>query len=737
MDLLFLLYSLLRKKWVIIICTVVGLAAGLIFTLFRPKEFVSLAQYSTGFTMEKKVKIQAEESFNIYEIDIRFSNLMVAFNSDKVIGMLSSKLMLHDLESVNPFRKLTDDQKKKKEYAQANFEKAKQILRKKINDIELLSSYNPDEKMVMDLIKLYEYDVESIMSRMRIERAERTDFINIFGNSENPELSAFMVNTAGDQFIRFFNSIYGFRNQEATGKLDSLTAAKKNVVDSLTKKLREFKEQMGPMSKGEASTAAMAVVTELYGKYQEESRELNRLKAELKSIEEQINNLGSEETVTKPVSNNDEILRLKNRNIDLENSKNGKSDEEKKRIQKEIDDNTDKIIKLAPVRGIDRTKETEKKNTRRDELLSRKIELQNQILATESNVAQFLREKNKYEVMIKEGGGADVFVKEMERDLELAIKEYDSFRQSLTASLDLKLNPENSFKQILVGVPAEKPSPSRKPLFMGLAGFLMFFFSAFIILLLEFLDSSYKTPTIFTRNTKLPLLSAIAAIDLEKNPVKTIFAEAGANNGNAEAELFVERFRKLRFELEDTGKKTFLITSTRDGEGKSLVIEALAHSFSQARKKVLIVDANFSNNGLTKKFNAKPLLEKISLSDAANLNDEKLANWTTPTGVVNVDIIGCGEGHYTPSEILPRKNFFDGLGTVSSSYDIILIEAASLNVHTDAKELMKYVESVALVVSAKSGSKPTDRESMDFLKEAGDQFAGAVFNKVEPDYLDL
>lgn len=733
MDLLFLLYSLLRKKWVILICTVVGIAAGLTFTLFRPKEFVSLAQYSTGFTMEKKVKIQAEESFNIYEIDIRFSNLMVAFNSDKVIGMLSSKLMLHDLESVSPFRKLTEDEKKRKEYTQANFEKAKQILRKKINDIELLSSYNPDEKMVMDLIKLYKYDVESIMRQMRIERAERTDFINIFGTSENPELSAYMVNTSGDQFIRFFNSIYGFRNQEATGKLDSLTIAKKNVVDSLTKKLREFKEQMGPMSKGEASTAAMAVVTELYGKYQEESRELNRLKAELKSIEEQIYNLGSEESVTKPVSNNDEILRLKNRNVDLENSKNGKSDEEKKRIQKEIDDNTDKIIKLAPIRTTDRSKETEKKNTRRDELLSRKIELQNQILATESNVAQFLREKNKYEVMIKEGGGADVFVKEMERDLELAIKEYDSFRQSLTASLDLKLNPENSFKQILVGVPAEKPSPSRKPLFMGLAGFLMFFFSTFIILLLEFIDSSYKTPTIFTRATKLNLLSSVASIDLEKTPVKTIFSDAA----NAQSDLFVERFRKLRFELEDTGKKTFLITSTRDGEGKSLVIEALAHSFSQARKKVLIVDANFSNNDLTQRFNAKPVLEKISLSDAVNLHGEKLASWTTATGIANVDIIGCTQGHFTPSEILPRKNFFDGLGTVSTSYDIVLIEAASLNVHTDAKELMKYVESVAVVVSAKSSSKPADRESFDFLKQAGDQFAGAVFNKVEPDYLDL
>ena len=89
MDLLYLLYSLLRKKWVILLCTIAGCVAGFIFYMFRPKEYVSLAQYSTGFTMEQKVKIRQEETFNLYEIDIRFSNVNVAFASDKVLGMLA------------------------------------------------------------------------------------------------------------------------------------------------------------------------------------------------------------------------------------------------------------------------------------------------------------------------------------------------------------------------------------------------------------------------------------------------------------------------------------------------------------------------------------------------------------------------------------------------------------------------------------------------------------------------
>ncbi|MBC7848758.1 MAG: hypothetical protein H7Y31_03440, partial [Chitinophagaceae bacterium] len=226
MDLLFLLYSLLRKKWIIILCTLTGVLAGFIFFMFRPKEYVSLAQYSTGFTMEQKVKIKQEESFNLYEIDIRFSNVNVAFASDKVLGMLGYKLLLHDLEDPKPFREVKDSKKSERLFNPSNLEKAKSILRNKIGKLELLTSYNPDEKMVMDLLALYGYDSDNTMKQLSLKRVDRTDFINIFASSEDPHLSAFMVNNAGLQLIRFFNEIYGFRTQTASGKLDSLVTQK-------------------------------------------------------------------------------------------------------------------------------------------------------------------------------------------------------------------------------------------------------------------------------------------------------------------------------------------------------------------------------------------------------------------------------------------------------------------------------------------------------------------------------
>src|SRR6185436_10848749 len=140
MDLLYLLYSLLRKKWVIITCSIAGVIAAYVFFMFRPKEYVSLAQYSTGFTMQQQVKIKQEENYNLYEIDIRFSNVSVAFASDKVLGMLAYKLLLHDLEDAIPFRQVKDAKKSASLFIPSNVNKAKQILREKISNLELLTS---------------------------------------------------------------------------------------------------------------------------------------------------------------------------------------------------------------------------------------------------------------------------------------------------------------------------------------------------------------------------------------------------------------------------------------------------------------------------------------------------------------------------------------------------------------------------------------------------------------------
>jgi polysaccharide biosynthesis transport protein len=200
--------------------------------------------------------------------------------------------------------------------------------------------------------------------------------------------------------------------------------------------------------------------------------------------------------------------------------------------------------------------------------------------------------------------------------------------------------------------------------------------------------------------------------------------------------LFVENTRKLRFEIENSGKKIFLFTSNKIGEGKTTVMEALANSLSLSRKRVLLIDSNFSNNTLTQKFEAKPTLEKFSVNGERSTRD-KFEEIKSETPIPYVELIGCNYGNYTPSEILPKNNLLDNIRMIAENYDYVFIEGAALNTHSDSKELSKYVDGIISVFSARSVLRQTDKESIQFLKHTGNKYVGAVLNEVQAENIDL
>jgi succinoglycan biosynthesis transport protein ExoP len=256
-----------------------------------------------------------------------------------------------------------------------------------------------------------------------------------------------------------------------------------------------------------------------------------------------------------------------------------------------------------------------------------------------------------------------------------------------------------------------------------------------LIILLDLVDGSLKTPSVFLRNTRLKLLGPVNHVDLRKKDVASLF-DVNGNKNKDEQILFIENIRKLRFEIEQTGKKIFLFTSNKIGEGKTTLMEALANSFSLTRKKILIIDSNFSNNSLTQKFDAKPSLEKFSVNGERNAY-EKFEEIKSETRIPYVEIVGCNYGNYTPSEILPKNNLLDNLKAIAENYDYVFIEGAALNTHSDSKELSKYADGIISVFSARSVLRQTDKESIQFLKHTGNKYVGAVLNEVQAENIDL
>ena len=78
--------------------------------------------------------------------------------------------------------------------------------------------------------------------------------------------------------------------------------------------------------------------------------------------------------------------------------------------------------------------------------------------------------------------------------------------------------------------------------------------------------------------------------------------------------MFSHFLRKLRYEVQSSNGKVFLVTSTQVNAGKSFLILSLAYAMSLVQAKVLIIDTNFRRNALTKallpRMDSRRLLKK-------------------------------------------------------------------------------------------------------------------------------
>ena len=167
---------------------------------------------------------------------------------------------------------------------------------------------------------------------------------------------------------------------------------------------------------------------------------------------------------------------------------------------------------------------------------------------------------------------------------------------------------------MLEGQPAMEPEPSKRKIIVALAGIAAMVTTMLIIIFLTYLDSSIKTPVIFSKSVNLKLMSMVNFMDLRNKNLADIVANRDSSDNTHDRSrfnAFRESIRKLRYEIESTGKKVFLFTSTKKGQGKTTLIQALSYSMSLSKKKILIIDTNFCNNDLTVQLDAKPVLEKI------------------------------------------------------------------------------------------------------------------------------
>ncbi|HJW18117.1 MAG TPA: Wzz/FepE/Etk N-terminal domain-containing protein [Flavisolibacter sp.] len=724
MDFVYLLRILMKRKWIIIGSAIVAAAVAYILTLNQPKKYRSTAQVATGYTTYDPMKL-VNENADYYQQDTKFNNVIVTFTSPPVINLLSYNLILHDLTQPDPFHKLTEEEKTLA-FKNISKDSAIKAFREKVRTMSILSPSVAEDKKLMNLLDQYQYDYTTLTKNLNVSRFQRTDYLNIDYVSTDPNLSAFVVNTAYDEFIRYYGTSRGKTAAESIDTLRSIMEKKKQILDQKN----ELLQRTGYGTSEIQSTGDLDIIANLESELTNERSKLTTFQANLRKVNQRLADLSRAPSETSS-SDNDEVIQLRTAMNNAYNDylrTNDQADYKKynalkaKYQQKVLSSRSGSVTAKDPV-------------SEKIDLQSQKTDLEIDIQSSSSFISSLQSKINSLKGSVTSAASSTAAGESLKKDVDFANKEYLEAQQRYNAATDIGGASLVNFRVIVPGQPAISPEPSKRPLIIALAAFAALLTTIGIIIFLTYLDTSIRTPTIFSKNVNLKMISLVNFMNLKNKSITDVISNKLIATDEAEHKrnnIFRESIRKLRYEIETSGKKIFLFTSTKKGQGKTTLIQALAYSMSLSKKKVLIIDTNFCNNDLTVQLNAEPVLEKIVPYKSDNKAlIEQVKVFSKDLGLGTVYAIGSEGGDYTPSEILPRENLLQHLQLLTSDFDYIFLEGPPLNDFSDSKELAQYVDGVIAVFSAHEVIKQIDKQSISFFKELNGKFTGSILNMVD------
>ena len=729
MDFLFFIKVLLRRKWLILFVTVLAVVAAYFIASKLPESFKSKVVISTGIIEKKNLYTDNENPFvQEFQIEHKFSNLIELMTSRLSINMISYQLLLHDYGAaidstykIAPFRTLGEEAEL--EFTPTEIQKAVELAYQKLhNEIDVDSIDHQTEKDLKQMLKELEYDYETLYKEVGVARVANTDFLKIEYESESPELASFLVNNYADIFLEYYQSLKDKKDQHSVQFYTELAIQKKEELDEKTEERKRFKQGQGILNFGEQEKMIVGQISDLEGKRLDQAQKIPSYQGAIRVINKHLNEKGYEHTRHQWVNNDIKHLQDKLKKLELKRvNDNGTL------LQAQIDLTRKELQKRVETQTTETGDELIASNR---DLIMQKIDAETELEIAKASLASIDVELNRLKSKASGFASKEADVTALDREITVANEEYLAIVDKLNSAKLKSIGTDNPLAIVERGYMPDEPEPSNKLILAAFSGVMSGSLCVVLIFLLAYMDLRLSTPLQFQKFANVPLVGTLNEVKIKDLDLEAIF---GKTSRDERIEIFKESLRKVRYEIEHSGAQTFLVTSTKEGEGKTFFIISLAYSLSLNGKKVMIIDTNFKNNVLSEMCMQS---DQKSVIATKLIGDNNLEKEFTSTGVNSafshstVDIIGNLGGYNSPSEIFAGKDVRKFIQELAKIYDYIFLESASLNKYSDAHELSEYVDKVITVFSAESEIKQTDKNSINYLQSLGDKFMGGILNKV-------
>jgi uncharacterized protein involved in exopolysaccharide biosynthesis len=704
-------FKLLRKHLnLLIIIPLVTIIVSFFLVKNLADKYISSAQIATGIVDQSRHLLDADPSGAAKEQSIahEFSNLIEIMKLKTLINQVSYQLILHDLTDSVPFKPHSKLFLSMNPAARAH---AVELFTDKFNTRQPLSYYNKDEEGLNELLRSMKYDERSLRKDLNIVRDEDSDFITVSYESNNPQLSAFVVNILCKQFIDYYTHTVRQNETDAVNYLAKLLDEKRTALNTKTKHLQDYKIKNGIINLEEQSKSIFDQIMIFNDRKQQAEKDVASYDGAIQKINNKFDpneRKYIEATISKynqeVISSQEQLHLLTDKYVRSGFNPKLKAsiDSLSNKLTAQINQTSDKYI-TSPL-------------TAKDDLVKQKLTLEVTRDLAKYSIKAITGSLNELNAKFNRLVPFDATVKTFNYDIDIASKEYlDVLNKynitNLQSTFSIKLRLAES-------ATPDAAEPSKKMLLIILGGVISFAFCVIVLFGMFFFDDTIKEPGDLVNRTHLPLLghlnTVMGSLDLKK---------LWDVEHRDKMKLFKELIRSIRFEVDQElrGEKVLGITSLANHEGKTVLAISLAYSYSMINKKVLLIDGNFDNPTIS-----NTVQPKVYLEDYFKNNPDNYESFNT------TNVMGTHGGDVTLLELSDENFIRSKFNELKTKYDIIIIETPPLSSLNKSKEWLLFANKTIAVFEANKGIAKWQKDDIKYLKTLNSKFAGWVLNKTDP-----
>jgi len=674
------------------------------FTRNETKTYISSTTVYTGIASGMSLESQESKNVDFFGVKIVFDNFINIVLARETMEETGIKLFAQNLMLEQPKREFISNYHYRELQKNTPQNIKDLIVKGNLNaTVAAMSEYKKrnDTNFLYKLLNLdnHHYSVKAI-SGIKAKRINNSDLIKVEYSNDDPGITKQTLVLLTQVFIEKYKLLQQGQSNNVVKYFEEQVALATQRLKDAEDRLLNFNQSNNIINYYEQSKYIAAQKEELGVKIQNIRMDLVASEAAVQELESKLN---KKELIK---LNSKKIIELRNKlsslsseeaflNTTNQNGNNRKKITklhlEKMRLKKEL---AYEINKLSAVSAS-------KEGIPVQKVLGTWLENVVKLEETKSKLSILNERKMEFEQTYKKFAPLGATMKRIEREINVAERAFLELLHSLTLAKLKQQNIEMSASTEIVDQPyfPIKAQPSKRKVLIVAAGLIGAIFTLAIIIILEYLDSTIKTPDRIKKLTGLELAGIYPKLikyskRLNIDPVKTRMIE-----------MMVQ---SIKYKLENGEKrpKIIILISTQNIEGRTLMASNLSEMFYKFGRKVLQL----------------------------NYISEMKKDYSEPLSESGHEYYEYEIGHNFPEldsieQIMPKEYS-------PSDFDYIFLELPSIIYHQYPVKILNNSDLSLLVVRSNRNWTKADNNALTIIKESNSKEPMVVLNGVDIDTLN-